>query len=389
MKRLAIITTHPIQYNAPLFKLLQERGAVKIKVFYTWGDTVLENKFDPGFGRTVNWDIPLLEGYEYCFEKNISGDPGSHHFRGINNPGLVEHISQWNADAVLVYGWSFKSHLKCIRYFKNKLPIFFRGDSTLLNESPGIKKILRRVFLKWVYRHIDYALYAGLHNRDYFKIHGLAEKQLIHLPHVIDNDRFFEPDTIYQKASLEWKKDLDIPVNAVVFLYAGKLDPVKDLSLLLEAFSSIQNKKAHLLIAGNGLLENELKKKYADNQLIHFIPFQNQAAMPVIYRLCDVFVLPSKSETWGLSINEAMACSRAVLVSNKCGAAIDLVKPGNNGYIFNAGNKEELVEKMNLLAGNKEMLLQMGQASRSIIDDWSLNKAAGILEKTINSILIK
>ena len=72
MKRLAIVTTHPIQYNAPLFKLIQERGNIQIKVFYTWGKTALKNKFDPGFGKYISWDIPLLDGYEYSFEKNIS-----------------------------------------------------------------------------------------------------------------------------------------------------------------------------------------------------------------------------------------------------------------------------------------------------------------------------
>ena len=74
MKRLAIVTTHPIQYNAPLFKLIQERGNIQIKVFYTWGKTALKNKFDPGFGKYISWDIPLLDGYEYSFEKNISAN---------------------------------------------------------------------------------------------------------------------------------------------------------------------------------------------------------------------------------------------------------------------------------------------------------------------------
>ena len=115
IKRLAIITTHPIQYNAPLFKLIQERGNIQVKVFYTWGEAVLKNKFDPGFGQHISWDIPLLDGYDYSFEKNISTNPGSHHFKGIDNPDLIGNITAWNADAVLVYGWCFKSHLKAIR----------------------------------------------------------------------------------------------------------------------------------------------------------------------------------------------------------------------------------------------------------------------------------
>ncbi len=89
MKRLAIITTHPIQYNAPLFKLLSKRNNISIKVFYTWGEAVLQKKYDPGFGKTIEWDIPLLEGYEYTFVENTAKKPGSHHFSGIDNPRLI------------------------------------------------------------------------------------------------------------------------------------------------------------------------------------------------------------------------------------------------------------------------------------------------------------
>ena len=173
MRKLAIITTHPIQYNAPLFSLLSKRNKIGIKVFYTWGDSVLKSKFDPGFGKDISWDIPLLEGYAYEFVKNVSPDPGSHHFGGIDNPNLVARIKEWQPDAVLVYGWSFKSHLKCIRHFKNKIPVYFRGDSTLLNEKNVFKKLTRKIFLGWVYSYVDKALYVGTHNKEYFSKRGL------------------------------------------------------------------------------------------------------------------------------------------------------------------------------------------------------------------------
>ena len=190
MKRLAIITSHPIQYNAPLFTLLAKRGNIGVKVFYTWGEAVLQKKYDPGFNKDIKWDIPLLEGYEYHFVKNIAANPGSHHFKGIDNPGLLQDIKEWDADAVLVYGWAFKSHLKAIRYFYKKIPVLFRGDSTLLGQKKNLKKLLRSVFLKWVYSHVDKALYVGTNNKNYFLQHGLQERQLVFVPHAVDNDRF-------------------------------------------------------------------------------------------------------------------------------------------------------------------------------------------------------
>src|SRR5258708_36114106 len=134
MKKLAIITTHPIQYYAPVFKLLTERQQLNIKVFFTWGENAV-NKYDPGFNRKIEWDIPVLGGYAYEWVKNSSKDPGTHHFTGIVNPGIINQVDAWQPDAILVYGWGFQSHLKGIRHYKNKIPELFRGDSTLLSEQ--------------------------------------------------------------------------------------------------------------------------------------------------------------------------------------------------------------------------------------------------------------
>ena len=143
-KKLAIIASHPIQYNAPLFKLIVNNTPLDLMVFYTWGEKSIESKFDPGFQKDFKWDIPLLEGYNYQFLKNTSKKPGSHHFKGIVNPYLNREIEDWGADIIWIWGWAFDSHLKALRYFKGKLPVWFRGDSTLLDEPEdfSFKKIV-------------------------------------------------------------------------------------------------------------------------------------------------------------------------------------------------------------------------------------------------------
>ena len=196
LKKIAIVTTHPIQYQSPWFRLMVEKG-FQIKVFYTWEQSGKGKIFDPGFGKEIKWDIPLLEGYDYEFVKNSSPIPGITRFLGLINPGLIPSIEAWKADCLFVNGWNYYSHLKCMRYFHNKIPVFFRGDSVLLFEKKGIKQLARRSFLKWVYRHIDYAYYAGTHSKSYFLIHGLRPEQLIYSPHAIDLDRFAEPEEFY------------------------------------------------------------------------------------------------------------------------------------------------------------------------------------------------
>jgi glycosyltransferase involved in cell wall biosynthesis len=358
-------------------------GQIDIKVFYTWGGEAQE-KFDPGFGKTISWDIPLLDGYSYEWVKNTSTHPGSHHFKGIVNPGLISQIKSWQADAVLVYGWAYDSHLKAMRHFKNKMPVYFRGDSTLLDAKPGAKQLLRTIFLRWVYGHIDHAFYVGSDNDAYFKKYGMKDKQLTFAPHAIDNDRFAAERG--EEAS-KIRSDLGIKPTDILILFAGKFEEKKSPDLLLDAFLTLNIPNTHLLFVGNGILETALKTTAGKNSNVHFINFQNQLAMPAIYQACNLFCLPSQGpgETWGLAVNEAMAAGKPVLVSNKCGCAADLVNPGITGEICEAGNVSSLTKKLHLLIGDKNELIISGRNAKAKIAAWSFSKQADAMLNVINN----
>ncbi len=408
--RLAIISTHPIQYNAPLFRHLAKYGNIDLKVFYTWGQSK-DAVYDPGFGILRSWDLDLLEGYEHEFVDNTSTDPGSNHYRGIINPGIIKLIDEYSPDAILVYGWKFNSHLSILRYYHGKLPILFRGDSTLLDESKffSIKTFFRIALLKWVYKHVDFALSPGTSSDAYFTECGLTSNQIIRAPHAVDNETFSAGNEEKQHQAITWRRELKIPDDHKVFLFAGKLEPKKNPALLINAIIELSKlrKDIHLIIVGNGILEEELKQLASTTSAssttstsstssnsstfqpfnpstISFLPFQNQSAMPVVYRLGDVFVLPSAgpNETWGLSINEAMASGKPVLVSNRCGGAVDLVVEGENGYVFQSGNQRDLVEKMNLMLNQD--LDKMGEASKEKIHTFTYGHFLNALMKVLN-----
>ncbi len=344
--------------------------------------------YDPTFKMAFQWDIPLLEGYEYEFISNESSRPGSYHFKGIINKELIAKVKEWQPDAILVYGWSFDSHLKALRYFKNKMPVFFRGDSTLLDEQSGFsaKKMLRRIFLRWVYRHIDKALYTGEANKKYYQAHGVNGDKLVYAPHAIDNKRFQHNEEESINKAVEWRKKLMIPVEAIILLFAGKLESKKNPQLLLEVFLELNNPAVHLIIAGNGELESQLKQQSANHPRIHFIGFQNQEQMPVVYRMADIFILPSggPGETWGLAINEAMACARPVIVSDACGGSHDLVIQDKNGLIVQRNNKENLKKAIRQLIAKQKIGLQaMGKNSLEHIQHFSLEVVADGIENAL------
>jgi glycosyltransferase involved in cell wall biosynthesis len=144
----------------------------------------------------------------------------------------------------------------------------------------------------------------------------------------------------------------------------------------------------HLLFVGNGNLEAELKLKAKGSKNVHFMDFQNQSRMPVIYQACNLFCLPSKGpgETWGLAVNEAMACGKAVLVSDKVGCAVDLVKAGYNGDIFESGNIDALMNCLNQLVQSKIRLAEMGRISAEQIKDWTFTAIAEAIENKLGDI---
>jgi glycosyltransferase involved in cell wall biosynthesis len=385
--RLAIITTHPIQYYAPVFRALTRSDRVHPRVFFTWSQSAAGPIFDPGFGTSYEWDVPLLDGYESEFVPNVAANPGLTHFDGVVTPELTERIASWRADAVLVFGWNLRSHLAALRYFKSRLPVFFRGDSTLLDASSSARAVARRLFLTWIYRHVDVAISVGQNNRDYFHWCGLPQSRIKFAPHSIDNDRFADPSHRESQRADGLRKEMGIREDEILYLYAGKLIDKKDPILLLDAFSSM-SRPAHLAFFGGGELEAELRRRARDKPNIHFRPFQNQSAMPGVYRLGDVFVLPSKGpgETWGLAINEAMASARAVIAGSRVGAARDLVMPGTNGWVFESGSAEALTRTLReSFDAGKNKLNVMGRAGLDAIQAWSPQATAAAIAEAVSS----
>lgn len=376
-KRLAIISTHPIQYYAPIFREMAQGDAIQPRVFYTWSQSASGNSYDAGFGTSFGWDIPLLTGYDYEFVDNVSKQPGTESFFGIRNPGLCTTVSAWRPDAILVYGWNNLSHLNAMRYFKGRVPVFFRGDSTLLDPRSPWRNLVRRNVLRRIYRNVDFAISVGSNSRDYFRWCGLLDDQIGFAPHAIDNRRFSVSDKTVNQ-TLQWRRELGIPAEAITIVFAGKLIPKKAPGLLLDAFIK-SGIAAHLIYVGNGSLEEQLVQAAKGHMGVHFMPFQNQSSMPAVYQLADVFVLPScgPGETWGLALNEAMASGKAVIASSRVGGARDIVCHGVNGWTFESGNLGALIDVLSqAMQLGKEGLSAMGKSGQKLIESWSTEASA-------------
>jgi glycosyltransferase involved in cell wall biosynthesis len=383
--RVAIISTHPIQYYAPWFRWIAANSSLEIKVFYLW-DFGTTPQRDPGFAQEIRWDIPLLDGYEYEFVPNVSPAPGTHHFFGLQNPELLRRLKNFFPNCALLIGYNYASLLRLIitpeKY--RGFPLMMRGDSHRLHSATGgVADLIRRAVISQLFRRFSAMLYVGDANYDYFKMHGVPERKLFSSPHAVDNGRFqAEPERVRAEARA-WRRRLGIPDHDLLILFAGKFEEKKRPLDLLAAFKAMGPRDVSLLFVGAGEQESELRQAAAGQSGVFFAPFQNQSEMPRTYAACDLFVLPSfgAEETWGLAINEALCLSRPVIVSDHVGCGPDLVRPWENGLIFRAGDIDALAAALKEALSDPVRLREWGAAGRKIVDRYDFAAAShGLIE---------
>jgi glycosyltransferase involved in cell wall biosynthesis len=384
MKRLAIVTTHPIQYYAPWFRFLAGKSAFDLRVFYLW-DFGVQAQTDEGFGHAIRWDLPLLEGYELEFVSNRSRQPGTHHFRGIDNPELSQRLRSFAPDAVLCIGFNFLSFVRLLlTWDRRRAPLLLRGDSHRLVPRRSLKARLKRRLLSLAFRRYTAFLYVGQANREYYRLHGVPEHKLFFCPHAVDNDRFQQNPTRARADAQAWKRELGIPEGSRVVLFVGKFENKKRPLDLIAAFGRARLPQAALLLVGAGSLEEQMRQQAHDLQQVYFAPFQNQTWMPRTYAVGDLIVLPSDEyETWGLCINEAMCLGKPAIVSDQVGCGPDLIVPGQTGLIFPMGDVDALTDRLRQALSDPERLHQWGQASIQRVRDYSYARAADGLEAAL------
>ena len=344
--RLAVVTSHPVQYYAPLFRELQRR--VDLMVFYGHraGPT---DQAQAGFGVGFHWDSDLVSGYPSTFLENRAKQPGLGHFAGIDTPDIAEHLKLGKFDAVLLIGWHKKFLLQALFAAKRlKLPVMVRGDSHLDTPRSLVKKLVKQLTYPVFLRQFDAALVVGQRNRDYWRHYDYPEQRMFSSPHCVDNEWFAQRATAAVRR--EFRVQLGISAEVPVALFAGKLIEFKHPQHLLEAAALVRAKGSALqiVIAGDGPLRSRMEALSAELSVpIHLLGFCSQSRMPAVYAMSDVLVLPSNGrETWGLVVNEALACGRPAIVSNAVGCAPDLERVLGKQTSFPFGDVSALADRI-------------------------------------------
>lgn len=372
--KLAALTSHPIQYQAPLFRKLAKHPDIELTVYFCLDFGVEKEAYDAGFGKKIKWDIPLFDGYSYKFLSNLSPTKTIGFFGQIN-PSIIKELRDNHFDAIWVHGYaSMTSWLSFAGAWMSKTPIIMRGESHLLNYRPLRKRAFKRIALTFLFEKVAAFLPIGTLNTEYYKYYGVPDNKMFLTPYCVDNDFFSKKYNDLMPLRNEIKKKLGLQPEVPVILYASKMMPRKRAIDLLKAYEKIQNQiNASVVFVGDGA-ERPLLEAYQRDHLlknIYFVGFKNQTELPEYFSIADIFVLPSTDEPWGLIINEAMNFRLPIITTDQVGAAPDLVKDGENGFIYPVGDIEKLPDCLLKLLRDFELRVKMGKRSLEIIHKWS------------------
>jgi len=383
--RVAYLVSHPIQYQAPLLRLVGAHPQIALHVYYM-DDPGSRRARDPEFGVPLEWDIPLREGYTSTILRNRSPIPNADHFFRFFHPEMLGVLARERYDALIVHGYAHATEwLAFVGARLSRTPILLRGESTLLGRRRRWVKSAKRLLLGGILLpHVQGVLAIGTLNREFYRAYGVPDERIFSVPYAVDNSRFQAEAERLSGTRTALRDVHGWPRDLPAILFSGKLIAKKrPMDLLLAYAKVVRDRPAALVFLGEGALRAALEAEARRRRLtaVTFTGFVNQTRMPQWYAAADIFVLPSGYEPWGLALNEAMCFGLPVIASDAVGAAPDLVQDQDNGFVYPAGDIDALAEALRRLLDDSERRLRMGARSREIVRAFSYEAdIAGILE---------
>lgn len=357
--RLLAIHTHPIQYVSPQLRYLSRHVSLKV-IYICQQNAVNPDDFknahpDPGFGQSICWDAPILDGYDSRFLTN-RGLAGIEGWKGIFLlPMLLFAVIRSRPDAVLLFNHS-PLIISCLGLVLPLLgfPLYLRTEvnDKVRPKRPFITSLLREIMLRLIYSQVAKVFPISGHGRRHLEIRGVPPEKICIANYSSDSYWLEDQKKQWLPQVESLRSALAIPQNAPVLLYAGRYAPEKGLILIPDALALLsvdELTSLYFISVGGGPLHAEWNRRMKAllGRRFHDIGFLNQAEMGKAYSLANALLLPSvESETWGLVVNEALAFGCQVLLSDRVGSADDLKALGNLVSTFNSGEPRSLLSAL-------------------------------------------
>ena len=375
---LTVVVTHPIQYYAPLYRRLAARNRLDLHVTYL-SDAGASIYVDPGFGREIAWDVPLLDGYDYTVlrPRLPLSDLG---FWGRSDPGLADVLARTAPDWVLIYGYASRMNWATVRWARKAgARVAYTSDSNIHDPRSRAVQMIKRPLLRKFFASIDAFFAPSDSNVAYLRSFDAPDARIHHVPFAIDTARF----------------RVGAPGPGAArpydFLWAGKFIALKrpgDFVDALDRLARSTSRTIRACLVGDGPLDATLRQRanvLPENCELSFLGFVNQSAMPGVLQGADTLVFSSDREPYGLIATEAAAAGAALIVADNIGCVgqRSVARPGVNTLTYRVGDVAALAAQMQLLRDDREVLRRMQRASTEIAEQHDVEHAAAAIESVI------
>ncbi len=354
MLRVLISTNLPAPYSVDFFNLLGEKCDLTVVFFHrTAAD------------RVSSWFSSSETNYKalYLPEKEGKNPPLS----------LLRHVFSRKYDVYVMYGYS------SVPEIVSNLALRLCGRSFIISADGAIlhpESEAKRRFKRHIISGADCYLSPNEETDRYFIHYGVDREKIrrYHFTSLYERDVLPRPSTEEEKAAL--RERLGIREKTAV-VSVGSFIPRKGFDILLNAWDAADGDAGLYIIGGSAPEEYKTIVRDKDLRHVHFVEHLGKEALAEYYRAADLFVFPTRNDIWGLVVNEALANALPVISTDRCGAALAMIRDGVNGWIVPGEDAEQLREKMRqYLALSREQKETMAVNSLASVWDFTMETMA-------------
>jgi len=368
MSRKTVVITEIIApYRIPVFNALARHEEIDLHVvFLAETDEILRQ-----------WRVYKDEiRFSYEVLPSLRLRLGKHGL--LLNWRLWSCLKRANPEVILFGGYNYVASWEALLWARRRGIEFALWSESNLHDSRA-RSASTEFLKKYFVRRCDRFIVPGSSSFDYQRSLGSAESDIFIAPDAVDNSFFAAHAGVAREHADEFRQRLKLPGRFILFV--GRLVREKGVLDLLDAYARLDcglRSAVGLVFAGDGVLRAELSRRAQQISpgAVCFPGFLQREDLAVLYALSEVFVLPTRSDPWGLVVNEAMACGLPVIVTNVAGCAADLVEDNWNGYIVPARDPDRLSFAINSVLGNPELKPRMGAHSLERIRNYTPESCA-------------
>lgn len=373
-RRLAILTEIISPYRIPLFNALARHAGVDLHVIFL-------AETDPDLRQWRVYKEEIKCSYEVLpsWRKQVG------EYNVLLNHGVGRALTAFAPHAILCGGYNYFASWQALLWARVRNIPFLLWSESHLHELRCVRPLVEFLKDEFLHRCSGFVV-PGWSAAEYLRAHKIKGDVIFTAPNAVDNDLFAAEGAEARKNSAARRRELDLPNR--YFLFAGRLVREKGVFELLSAYAKLDEQvrqQVGLVFAGDGASRRQLEEQAASISpgAIRFAGFAHRERLAAYYALAEVLVLPTYSDTWGLVVNEGMACGLPVILSRAAGCAVELLKENWNGLLIPPRDVVSLASAMKSLASQPELCATMGANSAQHIanytpEEWSVGIARAI-----------